>query len=625
MKKLRAISNLEHNPHFEALLKYIRLSRGFDFTGYKRPTLMRRVPKRMQAVEIESYTDYMDYLEVHPQEFAYLFNTILINVTSFFRDSSAWDYLAKEIIPQIMARKELEEPIRVWSAGCASGQEAYTLAIVLAEALGVQQFRSQVKIYATDMDEEALKQARHATYNASEVASLPEQLNEQYFEHSNSHYSFRKDLRRSVIFGRHNLVADAPISRIDLLLCRNTLMYFNAEAQAKILSRFHFALRDGGFLFLGKAEMLLKRNDSFKPIDLKRRIFIKVSNVSEREDSLFVAHNSNDEQVNYLAKHVRLGNAAFATSPFAQVVVDLNGLVTLANDRARSLFGLNPRDLSHPLQDFEFSYRPVELRSCIEQAYADRRVVNLKEVEWSRTLGDTQYFDVQVTPLFDLKGDLLGVNITFIDVTRSKRLQQELEHSNQELEMAYEELQSSNEELETTNEELQSANEELETTNEELQSTNEEMETMNEELQSANEELQTLNDELRIRTEELNSVNTFFQSILTNLRGGVVVVNRDMYVQIWSPKAEEMWGLRASEVQRQHFLSLDIGLPVEQLVQPVRTCLLRQSESLEVTLDGVNRRGRKIQCTVTCTPLIGMGKETQGVIMLMEVQENQEA
>jgi two-component system CheB/CheR fusion protein len=619
------MSNSEHNPDFEALLNYIRLSRGFDFTGYKRSTLMRRVQKRMQAVKIESYTDYMDYLEVHPQEFAYLFNTILINVTSFFRDSSAWNYLAKEIIPQIMAGKELDEPIRFWSAGCASGQEAYTLAIVLAEALGVEQFRAQVKIYATDMDEEALNQARHATYNASEMASIPEQLLEQYFEHSNSHYSFRKDLRRSVIFGRHNLVADAPISRIDLLLCRNTLMYFNAEAQAKILSRFHFALRDGGVLFLGKAEMLLKHNNSFKPIDMKRRIFIKVSNVSEREDSLLVAHNGNDEQVNYLAKHVRLADAAFATSPFAQVVVDLNGLVTLANDRARSLFGLNPRDLSHPLQDFEFSYRPVELRSCIEQAYADRRVVNLKEVEWSRTLGDTQYFDVQVTPLFDLKGDLLGVNITFIDVTRSKRLQQELEHSNQELEMAYEELQSSNEELETTNEELQSANEELETTNEELQSTNEEMETMNEELQSANEELQTLNDELRIRTEELNSVNTFFQSILTNLRGGVVVVNRDMYVQIWSPKAEEMWGLRASEVQRQHFLSLDIGLPVEQLVQPVRTCLLRQSESLEVTLDAVNRRGRKIQCTVTCTPLIGMGKETQGVIMLMEVQENQEA
>ena len=155
------MSNSEHNPDFEALLNYIRFSRGFDFTGYKRSSLMRRVQKRMQAVEIESYTDYMDYLEVHPQEFVHLFNTILINVTSFFRDSSAWDYLAKEIIPQILARKELDKPIRVWSAGCASGQEAYTLAILLAEALGVEKFRDSVKIYATDMDEEALNQARY--------------------------------------------------------------------------------------------------------------------------------------------------------------------------------------------------------------------------------------------------------------------------------------------------------------------------------------------------------------------------------------------------------------------------------------------------------------------------------
>lgn len=618
------MSNSEHNPDFEALLEYVRLSRGFDFTGYKRSSLMRRVQKRMQAVEIESYTDYMDYLEVHPQEFVHLFNTILINVTSFFRDSSAWDYLAKEIIPQIMARKEPEEQIRLWSVGCASGQEAYTLAMVLAEALGVEQFRDSVKIYATDMDEEALNQARHATYKASEVASLPEQLLEQYFDRSNSHYSFRKDLRRSVIFGRHNLVADAPISRIDLLVCRNTLMYFNAEAQAKVLSRFYFALRDGGFLFLGKAEMLLKHNDHFKPLDLKRRIFTKVPTVNKRQRSLLMPDNGNDDEVNYLANHVRLRDAAFATTPFAQVVVDLNGFLTLANDRARSLFGLSPTDLSRPLQEFEFSYRPVDLHSCIEQAYAERRVFNLREVESSTTLDHTQSFDIHVTPLFDLKGDLLGVNITFIDVTDFKQLRQDLLHSKQELEMAYEELQSSNEELETTNEELQSANEELETTNEELQSTNEEMETMNEELQSANSELQTLNDELRVRSEELNSVNSFFQSILINLPGGVVVVNRDMYVQIWSPKAEDMWGLRAEEAQGQHFLSLDIGLPVEQLVQSIRTCLLGKSESLEVTLSAVNRRGRMIQCKVTCTPLVGMGKETQGVIMLMEVQGNQE-
>lgn len=194
----------ENNPDFEALLDYIKRNRGFDLTGYKRSSLMRRVRKRMQMLEIENFSNYMDRLEVAPDEFVVLFNTILINVTSFFRDRPAWDYIATEILPRIAARKESTEPIRVWSAGCASGQEAYTLAIVMAEALGAEQLRQRVKIYATDVDEEALNQARHATYSAREISSVPLDIVELYFENSDGAYTFRKDLRRSVIFGRHS-------------------------------------------------------------------------------------------------------------------------------------------------------------------------------------------------------------------------------------------------------------------------------------------------------------------------------------------------------------------------------------------------------------------------------------
>jgi len=615
----------EHNPEFEALLNYIKHNRGFDFTGYKRSSLMRRVHKRIQAIGIENYTDYLDYLEVTPEEFVQLFNTILINVTSFFRDRPVWDYVGSEIIPRIAARKEPTEPIRVWSAACASGQEAYTLAIVLAEALGIEQFRQQVKIYATEVDEEALNQARHATYNFREVASIPSDLLERYFEKSDSLYTFRKDLRRSVIFGRHDLVKDAPISRIDLLACRNALMYFNAEAQARIIDHFHFALNDGGFLFLGKAEMILSHGNSFTPIDLKHRIFTKESKVVMRDRLLLMRNNSNGDEANYLNNQVRIRDAAFDINPVAQVVVDLNGFLTLANERSRTLFNLTTKDLGRPLQDLEFSYRPLELRSCIDQVYAERRTIQNEEVEWTNTSGDTQYFDVRVAPLLDFNGRLLGISITFSNVTRVKRLQEELEHSNQELEMAYEELQSTNEELETTNEELQSSNEELETTNEELQSTNEELETMNEELHSSNEELQTMNEELHLRSEELNQVNGFLESILTCLRTGVVVMNRELQIQIWNDKAEDLWGLRAEEVEGKHFLNLDIGLPVEQLRQPIRTCLVGESSSLEVTLPAMNRRGKAIQCKVTCTVLIGSGKEIRGVIMLMEDLGNNEA
>ncbi len=619
------MSTSEHNSEFEALLNYIKHNRGFDFTGYKRSSLMRRVHKRMQAIGIENYSDYLDYLEVTPEEFVQLFNTILINVTSFFRDRSVWDYVCSEIIPRIAARKEPTEPIRVWSAACASGQEAYTLAIVLAEALGIEQFRQQVKIYATEVDEEALNQARHATYNFREVASVPSELLERYFEKSDSLYTFRKDLRRSVIFGRHDLVKDAPISRIDLLACRNALMYFNAEAQARIIARFHFALNDSGFLLLGKAEMILSHGNSFTPIDLKHRIFTKVSKVVMRDRLLLMRNNSNGDEANYLNNQVRIRDAAFDVNPVAQVVVDLNGFLTLANERSRTLFNLTTKDLGRPLQDLEFSYRPLELRSCIDQVYAERRTIHNEEVEWTNTSGDTQYFDVRVAPLLDFNGRLLGISITFSNVTRVKRLQEELEHSNQELEMAYEELQSTNEELETTNEELQSANEELETTNEELQSTNEELETMNEELHSSNEELQTMNEELHLRSDELNQVNGFLESILTCLRTGVVVVNRELQIQIWNNKAEDLWGLRAEEVEGKHFLNLDIGLPVEQLRQPIRTCLVGESNSLEVTLPAMNRRGKAIECKVTCTVLIGSGKEIRGVIMLMEDLGNNEA
>jgi two-component system CheB/CheR fusion protein len=184
--------------------------------------------------------------------------------------------------------------------------------------------------------------------------------------------------------------------------------------------------------------------------------------------------------------------------------------------------------------------------------------------------------------------------------------------------MAYEELQSTNEELETTSEELQSSNEELETTNEELQSTNEELETMNEELQSSNEELQTLNSELRLRSDKFNEANTYLESLLASLRGGVVVVDRELQVQLWNNKAENLWGLRTAEVKGQHFLNLDIGLPVEQLLQPIRTCLLGQVDYMEVALEATNRRGKTITCKVICTSMINMAREIHGVILLME-------
>ena len=600
---------------FETLIDFLRLSRGFDFSGYKRSSLIRRVNKRMQESAVQTYGEYIEYLEQYPDEFLHLFNTLLINVTAFFRDSSAWDYLIGETLPRLLANKDPQEPIRIWSAGCASGEESYTLVMALAEAIGLEQFRSRVKIYATDIDQESLSYARQAVYLPRQVVGISAEILDRYFEPVENGYRFRKDLRRLVIFGRHDLIQDPPISKIDLLVCRNTLMYFNAATQAKILARFHFALRDAGCLFLGKAEMLLTHTHLFAPNDLKRRIFIKVPKVNHRERLLGDSSPSAPPPNPLLA-------VAFESSPLAQIVIEPTGLLFSANAQARRLFGLAPQDLNRPLQDLELSYRPVELRSCINQAYAERRAVQVSEIEWQSPQGKTVYLDVQISPLSDSAQTLLGVGITFADVTRSKRLNDGLEHLKQELEMANEELQAANEELETTNEELQSANEELETTNEELQSTNEELETMNEELQSTNEELQTVNEELQHRSEALNQSNSFLESILTSLQGGVVVVNRDLRVQIWNHRSEDLWGLRNAEVLGQNFLNLDIGLPVEKLRPAIRSCLNADSEKEVVRLAAVNRRGKAIQCDIICTPMTSVTQEVLGVILLMAEPEN---
>ena len=608
----------QRDERFEALLEYLRHSRGFEFTGYKRPSLMRRVNKRMQLVGLGDFGDYQDYLEVHPEEFIQLFNTVLINVTGFFRDQEAWEYLGQEVIPRILAGKKADEPIRAWSAGCASGEEAYTLAMILAEALGMDAFRQRVKVYATDVDEEALTQARQASYHFRAVQSIPAELREKYLEPVGSHYVFHTDLRRSVIFGRHELIQDAPISHLDLLACRNVLMYFNAETQSRILARFHFALNDEGVLFLGKAELLLTHANLFIPIDLSRRIFARVPQLTLRDRLLIQAQGGDVEVGNDLMRQTRLRELSFDATSAAQVVVDLNGHLALASERARAFFGLHPRDIGRPFAELELSYRPIELRSLIEQASSDRRPIVRTSVERPLPDGSMQYMEVHVQPLQDNGGTLLGVSITFTDVTVARRLHEELERSSHELETAYEELQSTNEELETTNEELQSTVEELETTNEELQSTNEELETMNEELQSTNEELQTINEELRQRTDELNQANAFLQSILTSLRAAVVVVDRSLSTLIWNRRAEDLWGLRSDEVRGQPFLNLDIGLPVQPLRGPIRACLAGEMDHQEVTLDATSRRGKSIQCSVTCTPLASPDGERQGVILLIE-------
>ena len=599
----------------DALLEFVRDARGFDFTGYKRSTIQRRVAKRMMAVGVERYDDYVDYLELRGEEFAELFNTLLINTTGFFRDPQTWEYLATEIAPQLLAASTPDSALRVWCAGCASGEEPYTVAMVLARVMGDPGFRERVKIYATDIDEEALDQARQGAYLPRQIEDVPHDALERFFERTDQRYMFRKDLRRCVIFGRNDLVQDAPISRIDLLVCRNTLMYFTADTQAQILRRFHFALDDDGYLLLGKSEMLITHTDLFAPVELRRRVFTKVVKPTLRDRVRVLPVDGQRGHPSTEADNLR--GAAFDIAGAAQIVLDHDRSMIMANDAARRLFGLGLADFGRPLQDLELSYRPVELRSHLDSLDRDLRPSEIKGAHW-RVADSERIFDVRLTPLTS-DGVAMGTSIAYIDVTEAYRLQDQLTGSKRELEQAYEELQSTVEELETTNEELQSTNEELETTNEELQSTNEELETMNEELQSTNEELETMNEELRYRTQELNDVNAFLEAILTTIGIAVAVLDRNQRVQIWNSKARELWGLTAEEAEDGHLMALDFGLPVDKVRQQIRDTLAGRSEREEVVVEATNRRGKPFPCRVTFLPLGTSGDgAVPGVIMMME-------
>ncbi|HEY9762098.1 MAG TPA: protein-glutamate O-methyltransferase CheR [Trichocoleus sp.] len=263
------------NPEFEALLDHLKHKQGCDLTGYKRSTLMRRFQHRMRNIRIDNYQSYLKYLQYHPEEPNFLLNDILINFTGFFRDGNAWAYLAAEIVPQIIASKKADEPIRIWSAGCASGQEVYTLLMLLAEELGVEFCLQRIQCYATDVDAEALQQAQKASYNAFEIINLPSNLLEKYFEKDGEAYIFHQELHRLITFNQHDLMKDPPLQAVDLLICRNVLMYFTLEAQEFILSHFYAALSNLGFLFLGRAELLVHHRQFFTLSSLQQRIYTK--------------------------------------------------------------------------------------------------------------------------------------------------------------------------------------------------------------------------------------------------------------------------------------------------------------------------------------------------------------
>jgi two-component system CheB/CheR fusion protein len=543
----------EVTPPYARLLEKLSVEHHFDFRQYKVGSLVRRIQTRLSQLHIDDVEAYMVRLDRHPEEAQALFNTILINVTGFFRDPEAWEQLAQQVVPRLLAAAESTGTLRVWSAGCSTGEEAYSIALLLAERLGGLGRAPDVKIYGTDVDEDALGVARHGLYRLEQLKDVPADLLARYFTPEGQAHRFRRDLRRWCIFGRHNLVQDPPLSRMDLVVCRNVLIYFKSGLQDRVIPRFHYALRDGGFLFLGRSESLLARSRWFATVSGKWRIFQRSAQALPRADAARLRAESESTAVEMQREPKRPGEGGGVAMerlveqlPFAVMVVDEADAIRVWNRAAATLFDV-PLELGagRKFRDLDISYRAEGLRARIEEVKVSRTPLRLEDVVFTRRSGLTVHAEIHVTPLLDDRQQFIGVLVAGIDVSEQAHLRDQLGRLT--------------EQHATANEELQSANEELETTNEELQSTNEELETTNEELQSTNEELLATVDELQLATAETQRLALYHASVVNSVDQPVVVLDRGFRVTSWNPAAELLWGLAAAQTIGRDFFTLSIG------------------------------------------------------------------
>jgi two-component system, chemotaxis family, CheB/CheR fusion protein len=569
------------------LLQELAEQRNFDFRGYKKTTLERRFRRRMFQLNLPDYAQYGDYIRKHPDEINQLLNTILINVTEFFRDPPAWEILRHEIMPSVLKRIKPGHSFRAWSAGCASGEEPYAIAILMAEHFGPRIQDYDVKIYATDIDDDALNSARRGEYSLDAVRRVRPEWREKYF-HGKGMLRVNREIRRLVIFGRSNLGQDAPISHVNLLVCRNVLIYFDSDLQKTILTRLHYALEPGGILFLGKSESQLTNSPQFQRINARWRVFQRITASPLAEDRSDARQNlieapanggrSNAEldglrqQHRYLMETLRMG--VFSLS--------MEDTITQHNTAALTLCGLAPANLiGKRLSDTDLFMRIPELGG---QLQATRLNNEPSRFPTRMKIGnEDKLLEITIRPLLDERGQRCGTGIYLDDQTVQEKLQTTVE----ELESTSEELQSANEELETTNEELQSTNEELETTNEELQSTNEELETTNEELQSLNEELETANQELEERTKELDQVNSVYAQTLEKIRLPVMLVNQERRIEFWNQMALKLFGFKSKP---------PVDLTVDQLPlsETMRNTLVRRHRAVLMKDQPMVARGQDL-------------------------------
>jgi two-component system CheB/CheR fusion protein len=545
----------------------LRARTGHDFSEYKERTFQRRVQRRMQVVQTTKLDEYAERLQQQPEEVTALFRDLLIGVTEFFRDTAAFETLGKSVIPKLFEDKRADDEVRVWVAGCSTGEEAYSIAILLREQLEKTITPPRVQIFATDIDEAALSIARAARYPAAIVKSVSADRLQRFFVHESGNYRLVKELRDMCIFSVHSIIRDPPFSRLDLISCRNLLIYLKPSLQTQIIPLFHYSLRPGGYLFLGPSENVTRYSELFSTLDRKSRLFRRRDLVSrpplllrqfmpaERQD----AAAREDGQNGLLQRSDLLRRiAATIIEHFAppHVIVDEAGQALYFSSGTGKYL---QAAAGPPSRDIVAMARPglrADLRAALQNAKTTgRRVVRDRVAV--QINGGIQMISLAVEPISEGKEAVFGV--AFIDggPVRPEAEQSDGPHREsqdstvqqieRELQETRERLQSTIEELETANEEFRSSNEELLSVNEELQSTNEELETSKEELQSVNEELQTVNSELSSKIDELDRANADLNNLFQSTGVATVFLDRNLVIRSFTPAVTTLFNLIPSD------------------------------------------------------------------------------
>jgi two-component system CheB/CheR fusion protein len=587
----------------EKVFILLRTQTGNDFSLYKKSTIHRRIARRMGLHQIDRIANYVRYLRENPSEIDLLFRELLIGVTSFFRDPAAWDFLRNEVLPGLLTARPSGSLIRAWVPGCSTGEEAYTLAIVFREALeGLRQPKNLIlQLFATDLDREAIEKARLGIYPSNIAADVSSDRLRRFFVEDERGYRVSKEIREMVVFAPQNIIFDPPFTRLDILSCRNLLIYLAPELQKKLIPLFHYALTPGGVLFLGSAETIGTYTGLFSSADGKNRVYRRLETGTGAALVEFPAP--------FVTKPFRPEAAGAtgvtASAPNLQVMADhlllqrFSPAAVLTSDKGDILYisgrtgkYLEPAVGRASMNLFAMAREGlrIDLTSAFAAALRDDEPVTVNGISIG-TNGGTQTVNLtvqKITEPKELRGTVMVViadvpqgrdEVSKAQTARAARSSGRSEHLEKELQRSHDEVQTIREEMQTSQEELKSTNEELQSTNEELQSTNEELTTSKEEMQSMNEELQTVNHELQGKVDELSRSNNDMKNLLNSTDIATLFLDEDLRVRRFTSPTAGIIKLIPSDVGRPiSDIARDVDYPelIDDAREVIRTLVFKE-------------------------------------------------